>query len=316
MKSLNKLHPRASLFLLSHHLTPFSAVNNLPISVARTAYEVFSTTHGGIPQTLYKVENKVLKFQNFQHEIPIRIYQSSTNKSPLLIYFHGGGWSLGSLNTHDTLCRSLAKSSKSTIVSVAYRLAPEFPYPAALEDANLVYTWCYEHADTLNILADKIAVGGDSSGANIAAALTTQYIEGNKPLPRFQILLYPTLDLTLTQQSMTDFGKGHFLTKNEMIYYRSNYAPNLDVMDWRVSPLYYSSLSKFPPTIILTAEFDPLCDDGKLYAQRLIEGGATVDYLDVPGLIHSFMQMPLLFPTETSRSLEWLAKNMNKHWEL
>ena len=217
-----KLHPRALLFLLNHHLNPFTAVNKMPISMARNAYEMFSKIHGGISQTLYNVENKVLTFQDFAHAIPIRIYQSSMNKAPLLIYFHGGGWSLDSLNTHDTLYRSIAKTSECTVVSVAYRLAPEFPYPAAQEDASLVYDWCHKHADILNIHSDKIAVGGDSSGGNIAAVLTAQCIEENKPIPTFQLLLYPTLDLSLNQQSMTDLGKGHFLTKDEMIYYRSN----------------------------------------------------------------------------------------------
>jgi acetyl esterase len=311
-----KLHLRASLFLLNHHLNPFTAVNKMPILMARNSYEMFSKIHGGTAQALHEIKNKVLTFQGLSHSIPIRIYQASSNKSPLLIYFHGGGWSLGSLNTHDTLCRSLAKTSECTVVSVAYRLAPEVPYPAAIEDASLVYDWCHKHADILNIHADKIAVGGDSSGGNIAAVLAAECIEENKPIPTFQMLLYPTLDLSLNQQSMTDLGKGHFLTKDEMIYYRSNYAPNLDVMDWRLSPLYYPLLSKVPATIILTAECDPLRDDGKLYAQGLIEQGVSVDYQEIPGMIHSFMQMPLMFPTETSISLKWLAINMKKLWRL
>lgn len=316
MTFLNKLHPKALMFLLNHHSNPFSAVNKMPISIARAAYEVFSITHGGIPHKLNNVENKLLTFQDSSHTIPIRIYRSSKNKSPLLIYFHGGGWSLGSLNTHDTLCRSLAKSSECTVISVECRLAPESPYPAALEDASLIYSWCNNYANTLNIFADKIAIGGDSSGGNLAAAFIAKCIEENKKLPCFQMLLYPTLDLTLNQKSMTDFGKGYFLTKNEMIYYRSNYAPKLDVRDWRLSPMYYPLLSKSPPAIILTAECDPLRDDGNLYAQRLREDGVKVDYLEVPGMIHSFMQMPLMFPIETSNSLKWLANNMNKLWRL
>lgn len=304
------------MFLFNHHLNPFSAVNKMPISVARKAYEVFSATHGGIPILLHKVENKLLMFEDPHPAIPIRIFKSSATKTPLLIYVHGGGWSLGSTNTHDTLCRALAKAAECTVISVEYRLAPEYPYPSALDDVGLVCSWCCEHADSLNIYADKIAIGGDSSGGNLAAVFSTKCIEENQTLPRFQMLLYPTLDLSLNQQSMTDLGKGHFLTKNEMIYYRSNYAPNLDVMDWPLSPMYYPSLSKLPPTIILTAECDPLRDDGKLYAQRLIEHGVAVDYLDVPGMIHSFMQMPLMFPLETSSSLKWLAAKMNKLWEL
>ncbi len=209
MISLNKLHPRASLFLLNHHLNPFSAVNKMSISIARTSCEVFSATQGGIPRVRHKVENKLLMFQDSPHKIPIRIYQSSATKTPLLIYFHGGGWSLGSLNSHVTLCRQLSKTSECTVVSVEYRLAPEFPDPAALDDARLVYAWCYVHADSLNIDADKIAVGGDSSGGNLAAAFSAKCIEENKPLSSFQMLLNPTLDLSLNQQSMTDGGKGH-----------------------------------------------------------------------------------------------------------
>jgi acetyl esterase len=310
----NKLHPRAAFFLASHHLNPFSSVGKMPISLARNAYEFFAITQGGVPPKLFNVENRVLNFESIEHGIPIRIYTPSSLPSPLLVYTHGGGWSLGSLNTHDTLCRNLSKTAGCTIVSVDYRLAPENPYPAALEDVQLVYNWCIENIHELNILPNKIAIGGDSSGGNIAAAFTALCVEQNMPLSNFQLLLYPTLDLSLTQQSMAELGSGHFLTKNEMEYYRTNYAPNIDVNDWRVSPINYPAFHKLAPAIILTAECDPLRDDGKIYAEKLKAAGVFTEYNQASGMIHSFLQMISLFPKETSQSYQWLSETMNKLW--
>jgi acetyl esterase len=309
-----KLNPRAAFFLASHHLNPFSSVEKMPISLARNAYEFFALTQGGIPPELLNIENRVLNFESIEHGIPIRIYTSSDLPSPLLIYVHGGGWSLGSLNTHDTLCRNLSKTAGCTIVSVDYRLAPEHPHPAALEDVQLVYNWCQKKTQELNIIPNKIAIGGDSSGGNIAAAFTATCVEQNMPPPNFQLLLYPTLDLSLTQQSMIDLGTGHFLTKNEMEYYRTNYASNIDVNDWKVSPIHYTEFHQLPPAIILTAECDPLRDDGKLYAEKLKAAGVFTEYNQIPGMIHSFLQMISLFPKETSQSYQWLSEKMNAMW--
>lgn len=199
------------------------------------------------PPKLFNIENRLLSFKSVEHSIPIRIYKVSDQPTPLLIYLHGGGWSLGSFNTHDTLCRMLSTTANCTIVSMGYRLAPEHPYPSAMDDICLVYNWCHKNAQEINIAANKIAIGGESSGGSLAAAFTAVCVEENLPLPNFQVILYPTLDLNLNQQSMTDFGTGYFLTKNEMKYYRTNYAANLDVTDWHISPLRYPLFHKLPP---------------------------------------------------------------------
>lgn len=314
MSYTSTLNPKAAFFLAAHHLNPFSSIEKMPITLARKSYEFFAITQGGVPPKLFNVDNRVLNFPSIEHSIPIRIYTPSSLQTPLLVYVHGGGWSLGSLNTHDTLCRTLSKTAGCTIVSIDYRLAPEAPFPTALHDVTLVYKWCQENTQALNIIPNNIAIGGDSAGGNIAAAFTASCVEHNMPLPNFQLLLYPTLDLSLTQQSMIDLGTGHFLTKKEMEYYRNNYASNIDVNNWRVSPIHYPTFHKLPSAIILTAECDPLHDDGKAYAEKLKAAGVFTEYNQAQGMIHSFLQMISLFPNETSKSYQWLSETMNKLW--
>lgn len=271
----SKLVPQAAAFLKQLELLNTPPVEQVPTEVARDNYEKLSRYQGGIPISMARTEDRIIVSAKRKTGVPVRIYWPTLQQLPLLIYFHGGGWSRGSLNTHDALCRRLAKEANCIIVSVDYRLAPEHPYPAAIEDAEVVYAWCQQHASSLGAKADQIAVGGDSAGGTISAALTSSLVESNSIVPKFQVLIYPSLDLTFKQESVKLYGDGFFLTKNSLDYYAANYAKNQNLKDWRISPLFYKKLDKLPPAVILTADCDPIRDDGMKYGEKLIHAGGA-----------------------------------------
>ncbi|MBH1989690.1 MAG: alpha/beta hydrolase [Alphaproteobacteria bacterium] len=311
----SKLVPQAAAFLKQLEFLNTPPVEQLPTEVARDNYEKLSRYQGGVPISMARTEDRVVMSSTRKTGIPVRIYWPTLQQLPLLIYFHGGGWSRGSLNTHDALCRRLAKEANCIIVSVDYRLAPEHPYPAAIEDAGVVYAWCQQTASALGANADQIAVGGDSAGGTISAALTSSLVETNSIVPKFQLLIYPSLDLTFKHESVKLFGDGFFLTKNSLDYYAANYAKNQNLKDWRISPLFYKKFNQLPPAVILTADCDPIRDDGMKYGEKLIHAGGQVAEKNVPGVIHAFMQMIETFPIQTAQSYSWISDQMRLLWK-
>ena len=311
----SKLVPQAAAFLKQLELLNTPPVEQLPTEIARDNYEKLSRYQGGVPISMARTEDRKVLSSKHKSGIPVRIYWPTLQQLPLLIYFHGGGWSRGSLNTHDALCRRLAKEANCIIVSVEYRLAPEYPYPAAIEDAEDVYAWCQQNASALGAKANQIAVGGDSAGGTISAVLTSSLVESKSILPTFQVLIYPSLDLTFKQESVKLFGDGFFLTKNSLDYYAANYAKNQNLKDWRVSPLFYKKFDKLPPVIILTADCDPIRDDGMKYGEKLIHAGGQVAEKNIPGVIHAFMQMVETFPIQTTQAYSWIADQMRLLWK-
>lgn len=311
----SKLLPQAAVFLKQLELLKIPPVEQVPTAIARDNYEKLARYQGGIPILMAKTEDRLVRSTSRAEGVPIRIYWPSMQQLPLLIYFHGGGWSRGSINTHDPLCRRIAKEANCIIVSVDYRLSPEHPFPAALQDAEVVYAWCQQHATSLGAKADQIAIGGDSAGGTISASLTAILAETQSVLPKFQILIYPSLDLTFSHESVELFGDGFFLTKSALEYYATNYAKQQNLKDWRISPLFYNSYEKLPPAIILTADCDPIRDDGLVYAKKLKAQGVEVYERNVPGVIHAFMQLIETFPMQTASSYAWLANHMNHFWK-
>lgn len=311
----SKLVPQAAAFLKQIEALNAPPVEQIPIEVGRDNYEKLSRYQGGVPISVARTEDRLVPSPLRKSGVPIRIYWPTLQRLPLLIYFHGGGWSRGSLNTHDALCRRIAKEANCILVSVDYRLAPEFPYPAAIEDAEVVYAWCQQNASALGAMTDQIAVGGDSAGGTISAALTSSLAETSSVLPKFQVLIYPSLDLTFKHESVKLFGDGFFLTKNSLDYYAANYAKNQNLKDWRISPLFYKKYEKLPPVIILTADCDPIRDDGIMYARKLLQAGVHVAQKNIPGVIHAFMQMMETFPLQTASSYNWIASEMKRLWK-
>ncbi|CAB4614052.1 unannotated protein [freshwater metagenome] len=240
--------------------------------------------------------------------VPSRLYRPNADKNlGLLVFYHGGGWVIGGLDSHDSVCRSLANRMGHAVLSVDYRLAPENPFPAAVEDAMCSLRWAYENADELGINPDRIAVGGDSAGGNLAAIVSQQ-----RPVPLvFQMLIYPATDMTATFPSHVENAAGPVLTKQAMEWFTNHYMPaGADKKDPLASPHFApdSLLKGAPPALIITAELDPLRDEGEEYGRRLIANGVTASVVRYNGMFHSFFQMHQLL--DDANSAHTLAASM------
>lgn len=224
--------------------------------------------------------------------IPARLYHPSPEVTGLLVYLHGGGWVIGDLETHDATCRALANRSGQAVLSIDYRLAPEHKFPAALDDCVAATKWAHANAAALRTDPGRLAIGGDSAGGNLAAVVATM---GVAPL-RYQLLVYPVTDLSAHSASYEANGEGYLLTKGSMEWFRDHYVDGTDAAadDPRLSPLRQSDdvLRTAPPGLVITAEFDPLRDEGEAYASRLNGLGVPTTSVRFGGQIHAFFGMP------------------------
>ncbi|HEY3186871.1 MAG TPA: alpha/beta hydrolase, partial [Solirubrobacteraceae bacterium] len=212
--------------------------------------------------------------------------------------FHGGGWVIGDLETHDVLCRQLTAEAGIAVVAVDYRLAPEAKFPAAVDDAWAATRWVVAHADRLGIDARRIAVGGDSAGGNLAAVVALLARDAGTPKIALQALLYPVTDVGTEWPSYLAFADGYLLTSESMRWFIAHYLTSeKETADWRASPLRAPSLRGVPPALIVTAGFDPLRDEGEAYARALRDAGVRVDYVCYGGMIHGFIPMGRLIDT-------------------
>ncbi len=240
--------------------------------------------------------------------IPLRLYRPAGSDSaarlPGLVYLHGGGWTIGDLDTHDVLCRQLSNAAGIAVVAVDYRLGPEQRFPAAVDDAVAATRWTRSNAAALGIDAARLAIGGDSAGGNLAAVVCLHLRDGaaseapagdaaaGAPPLAFQLLIYPATDMRAVAPSHTTNGQGYMLTADSIAYYRGHYIPDAALhADWRASPLLADDLSRLPPALVLTAGYDPLRDEGRQYADRLSEAGNRVQYLCFERQIHGFITM-------------------------
>ena len=225
-------------------------------------------------------------------DIPARLYTPGDlpDGSPLLVYYHGGGFTVGSIATHDNLCRFLAKNAELRVLSVGYRLAPEHPFPAAPADALAAFSYAARHAGELGAEPSAIAVGGDSAGANLAAVTSYQALRAGGPRPAFQLLFYPRTDSVNRHPSRDLFGDGFFLTDEDLDWFDEHYLPDRSAgADPLASPLLAEDLGGLPPTYLATAGFDPLRDEGEAYGRRLCEAGVPVVARCHADLIHGFV---------------------------
>ncbi len=247
---------------------------------------------GGEPVALGRVED--LSIPGPHGDIPLRIYATqSGGLRPALVYFHGGGFVFGNLDTHDAVCRAIAKESDAVVISVDYRLAPEHKFPAAVDDAHAATVWVASNAERLGIDARSIAVGGDSAGGNLATVVAMRCRDAGGPALAAQVLLYPvTNSSSFDTASHRDFGDAYFLTRPAMQWFTGHYLASPDQKrDPEVSPLLAPNLSGLPPALVITAEFDPLRDEGEAYAHRLQQAGVPVTISRYPGMIHGFVSM-------------------------
>ena len=230
--------------------------------------------------------------------VPCRLYKpaSAAPDLPVLVYFHGGGWVIGDLDTHDVLCRQLCAEALCAVLSVDYRLAPEHAFPAAPQDCLAATRWVQLHGHEFGLNGRRIAVGGDSAGGNLAATVAIMLRDAatfaDAPAPLLQLLIYPATDMRAVAPSHTHNGQGYMLTSDSIAYYRGHYMPGPDSWsDWRASPLLAPSLAGLPPALVLTAGYDPLRDEGRAYADALSRAGVPTQYVCFERQIHGFITM-------------------------
>jgi acetyl esterase/lipase len=259
----------------------------MTVAEARASLRYDAIAVAGRPLPLPEVRDLLIAGRPARLYVPDR----APAPAPLLVYYHGGGHVCGDLDSHDAPCRFLAREAGVRILSVDYRLGPEHPFPAAIEDAVAAFAGAVEEADDLGADPSRIAVGGDSAGGNLAAVVAQQS-RGGGPQPAFQLLIYPVTDYGAELPSRHLFARGYLLTERDIEWYRSNYLGSEDdARDPRVSPLLAEDLDGLPPAYVATAGFDPLRDEGEEYARRLRDAGVPVTLRRFPGTVHGFVNM-------------------------
>ncbi|MCL4801014.1 MAG: alpha/beta hydrolase [Burkholderiales bacterium] len=289
-----RLDPQAAAVLeraARANLPPYAG---LGAAAARALYRETRAQLAPAPPEVERVED--LQAAGPAGAIPVRLYRAlgaaPEERLPALVYFHGGGWTIGDLDTHDVVCRELANLARCAVVSVAYRLAPEHKFPAAVEDALAATRWVARMADALGLDAARLAVGGDSAGGNLAAVAAIALRDAGGPPLVAQVLIYPATDLAADAPSHFEFAEGHMLTRESIGWFTGNYLRDpADAADWRASPLRAPDLARLPPAYVATAGFDPLRDEGRAYADRLHAAGVSVTYECFEGMIHGFVTM-------------------------
>jgi acetyl esterase len=243
------------------------------------------------PVQLAVVENRSIPGP--ESELAVRVYRPEGDAPmPALVYFHGGGWVIGSLDTHDSTCRALAKAAGVLVVSVDYRLAPEHRYPAAVDDCYAALRWVAEHVVELRVDPERIAVGGDSAGGNLSAVMTLMARDRGGPPLAFQLLIYPVTDADFDRDSYRRNAEGYLLERAGMQWFWDHYLPDRERRgEEYASPLRATDLSGLPPALVITAGFDPLLDEGEAYAERLRGAGVDVTCSRYEEMIHGFFSM-------------------------
>ena len=257
-----------------------------------------SETASKLGTLLFDKDVPIKKFQDVSADgVPVRIYQNSTEPNQrVLIYYHGGGFALYGLDSHHNVCKRLAAMNNCIVVSVDYRLAPEFTFPAAHDDAFAALQWVVNHVAEYGGNPKDLFVAGDSAGGNLSACMAHRCKKAGIAL-KGQILIYPWVDGKLNNPSIERNGNGYILTKEAMFWFQEKYTPNKeDHCNPLVSPWYESSHSGLAPAFILTAQFDPLLDDGFNYSQQLSQAGTEVSYKEYPNLVHGFFNLPGISP--------------------
>jgi acetyl esterase len=280
------LNPQITTLLERVARSPLPPYHSVPAFVARRIYR--DTRAVLSPKTPEIAETRLLIFNN---AIAVRSYRPVLNETlPALVFFHGGGWTIGDLDTHDVLCRQLAIGARCAVFSIDYRLAPEYPFPAAVEDCFTATQFVAQNHKALKVDPARIAVGGDSAGGNLAAVVALTARDMGGPALAYQLLIYPATDQRCEFPSHERNGQGYLLTRDGILFFRSGYIPNAeDRIDWRASPLLAASHANLPPAFVLTASYDPLVDEGKAYAERLAKAGVPVTYREYSDMVHGFV---------------------------
>ena len=238
-------------------------------------------------------EVRDLQAEGPQGAIPLRLYRpagAGAGALPVLVYFHGGGWVIGDLETHGVVCRTLCAGSGCAVVAVDYRMGPEHRFPAAVDDTHAAVRWVRAQGAALGLDGSRLAIGGDSAGGNLAAVTAIAMRQAGEAPARLQLLIYPATDMRAVAPSHTTNGQGYVLTSDTIAWFRGHYiADAAQWADWRASPLLADDLSHLPPALVLTAGFDPLRDEGRQYADALSAAGVATQYVCFERQIHGFI---------------------------
>jgi acetyl esterase len=282
------LDPQARALLDQLAAMGGAPLSSYPVEGARQLMDAMVAMSGTGPEVAHIADRTI---PGPAGDIPVRLYRPAGDGLPLLVYFHGGGWVLGGLGTHDAVCRSLANAAGCAVLSVDYRLAPEHRYPAAVDDCYAATVWAVANARTLGADPARVAIGGDSAGGNLTAVTALRARDQGTPQLKFQLLIYPVTDHGYETASYRDNAEGYLLTRGDMVWFWNHYLGGQDGSEPYASPLRAKDLRGLPPALVITAGFDPLRDEGEAYAKRMKEAGVPVTLSRYDGMIHGFFGM-------------------------
>lgn len=286
------LDPQVKALLDSMAENPAPRLIDLPVADGREMYRAMATVLYLDGVAIGKVEDRTIEGPG--GDLPLRIYTpvaAGGDALPVLVYFHGGGWVIGDLETHDALCRTLANEAGCKVVAVDYRLAPEHVFPAAVDDCYAALKWVEANGASIGVDATRIAVAGDSAGGNLAAVISQLAKEEKGPKISFQLLIYPVTDTDIDSDSYHANESGYILERDGMIWFFDHYLADADRSDPRISPLKAQSLVGLPMAYVVTAGFDPLRDEGRAYADALKAAGVATEHVNYDGMIHGFFNL-------------------------
>jgi acetyl esterase len=281
---------------------------DMDVATARATIAML-TAADGEPEPVDEVTDRAIPGP--AGDIPVRVYRNDPGGAPqpVLVWYHGGGWVIGDLESADPTARKLANRSGATVVSVDYRLAPEHAFPAAVDDAWAALQWVAAHADEIGGDASRLAVGGDSAGGNLSAVVAMLARDAGGPALRHQLLVYPATDMVTDWESRRTNGSDYLLTQKAMLWFENHYMGDQDRKDLRYSPALAEDLSGVAPATVFTAEFDPLRDDGNAYAEHLAQAGVPCQHRCFDGMIHGFFGMGTITPV-ANEAVDEAAANL------
>lgn len=281
------LNERVALVVAQDRTAP--PIETLSVEEARANYELMGETMAGASVPIHSKDD--FNIAGPGGDIPMRRYRPRglSSPAPALLYIHGGGFTIGSIQTHDRLCEVLAHHAHCAVYSVEYRLAPEYPFPAAVQDCEAAWTWLANNAQAEGLDPQRLAVGGDSAGGNLSAVISQTARDKNLVAPKAQLLIYPAVGIQEDTVSMTECADGYVLTRAAMEWFFEHYTGTTTNIDSQLAPIR-GDLNNLPPAIVITAGFDPLRDEGADYAKRLRENGVKVIYREHADMTHAFVQ--------------------------
>jgi len=303
------LHPQIQRVLQVMAEANLKPIEAMTPAEARAQMEATAQSRKAEPLPVARVEERMVPGP--AGGICLRLYwPNAAAPAPVIVYYHGGGHVIGSLDTHDLIARNLCAGTEALVASVDYRMGPEHKFPAAVDDSVAALKWVHAHANELGADPDRIGVHGDSAGANLAAVVALMARDAGTPNLRLQSLVYPVADYGLTGDSYEKFAEGYgLLTRQAMVWFRNHYLRSpRDAEDWRASPIRMATLAGVAPAIVVTAECDVLHDDGERYAEALRRAGVPIEYKEYSGMIHAFFGMvPVVDDAMNAQRAVWAA---------